>query len=106
MEIKQVIITTPNLGQGACMAIEDAVVLADALVHESIEAGLSTYERLRVPRISKVVEQSLRFGRVGQWQSLAVGLRSLAVRAAPTFIMKKQLLDQIADDATAVVGRE
>jgi len=37
--------TTPNLGQGACQAVEDAVVLADSLRRcSSPEAGLRIYE--------------------------------------------------------------
>jgi 2-polyprenyl-6-methoxyphenol hydroxylase-like FAD-dependent oxidoreductase len=97
--------TTPNLGQGACMAIEDAQVLADSLAYEaSIPEALQTYERLRIPRTSRIVEQSLRFGRMGQWKNpVAVGLRSLAFRPAPSFVMKRQLLQQIAYDATTAV---
>ena len=37
--------TTPNLGQGACQAVEDAAVLADSLRRcSSPEAGLRIYE--------------------------------------------------------------
>ncbi|MEV0051950.1 FAD-dependent monooxygenase [Saccharopolyspora shandongensis] len=38
---------TPNLGQGACQALEDAVVLASA---GAGPAGLADYDRLRRPR--------------------------------------------------------
>lgn len=98
--------TTPNLGQGACMAIEDALVLADLLAQaDTRQAALARYERLRVGRTSRIVRQSRRFGRIGQWQNrLAVGLRRLAIGATPDFVMRRQLLDQIDYDATRVVG--
>ena len=42
--------TTPNFGQGACQALEDAVVLADCLrQQQSVEAALRDYERRRIP---------------------------------------------------------
>jgi 2-polyprenyl-6-methoxyphenol hydroxylase-like FAD-dependent oxidoreductase len=46
----------PTSGQGASMAIEDGVVLAGSLRdHETIEAALADYERLRRERVEKVV---------------------------------------------------
>jgi 2-polyprenyl-6-methoxyphenol hydroxylase-like FAD-dependent oxidoreductase len=42
----------PYLGQGACMAVEDGCILAEALARtpEDPEAALRDYERLRMPR--------------------------------------------------------
>lgn len=41
---------TPNLGQGACQAIEDAVVLAACpKKHDCVEPALLEYERRRIP---------------------------------------------------------
>ena len=47
----------PYLGQGACQAVEDGCVLAAALdsMRDDIEGALKLYERVRVPRASKVV---------------------------------------------------
>ena len=59
--------TTPNLGQGACQAIEDAVVLAASLRDAAtIEAGLRDYEARRRERANFVIAQSWRFGRIAQ----------------------------------------
>lgn len=59
--------TTPNLGQGACMALEDAVVLADALARAADPvAGLRAYEAARRERTRFVIETSWRFGRLFQ----------------------------------------
>ena len=50
---------TPNLGQGACQAIEDAVVLAASLaMSPSIDAALRGYEARRIPRTSLMVRLS------------------------------------------------
>ncbi|MBK9712471.1 MAG: FAD-dependent monooxygenase [Kouleothrix sp.] len=61
---------TPNLGQGACQAIEDGLALADALAAGGeIAAALRGYEARRVGRTSAIVRQSRQVGWVGQWQS-------------------------------------
>lgn len=52
----------PFMAQGACMAIEDAVVLGRALSGEgsdNVDAGLVTYERERKPRTAHIQESSL-----------------------------------------------
>jgi 2-polyprenyl-6-methoxyphenol hydroxylase-like FAD-dependent oxidoreductase len=59
--------STPNLGQGACQAIEDAVTLADCVRgNPNIEAALRTYERLRIPRTTAIVNDSWRAGQLLQ----------------------------------------
>jgi len=58
---------TPNLGQGACQALEDAVVLASCLGRvRPVEAALRHYERLRIPRTAAVVRNSRDAGRILQ----------------------------------------
>ena len=77
--------TTPNLGQGACMAIEDAVVLAQCLSrHADHVAALRAYEDRRRARTANIVRASRRMGWVGQWQNpLACWLRDSALRLTP-----------------------
>ncbi|MEI9951897.1 MAG: FAD-dependent monooxygenase [Pseudomonadota bacterium] len=61
--------TTPNLGQGGSMAIEDAVVLAHCLSkNESAGDALAAYELRRVARTSAIVDASWRFGRLAQME--------------------------------------
>ena len=61
---------TPNLGQGACMAIEDGAVLADRLAAaEDVAAGLRAYEVDRVERSLRVVRMSWRVGQALQLQN-------------------------------------
>lgn len=74
--------TTPNLGQGACQALEDAVVLAKALQADAdIATALRTYEARRIPRTTMIVNRSLRVGQVGQWANpVAVAGRNWLVK--------------------------
>ncbi len=51
--------TTPHLGQGAGMAIEDAVVLAEELVHaKTPEAAFRAYRERRFERCALTVQMS------------------------------------------------
>ena len=45
----------PYLGQGACMAIEDSCILAEAIVRSpsDLDTALADYERLRLPRATR-----------------------------------------------------
>ncbi len=52
--------TTPHLGQGAGLAIEDALVLAEELARgEELEPAFSAYRERRFERCAKVVRASL-----------------------------------------------
>ncbi|MFH7334340.1 FAD-dependent monooxygenase [Streptomyces sp. KHY 26] len=78
---------TPNLGQGACQALEDAATLAAALADtSSIPEALSRYDAERRPRAQAVARAARRAGRIGQQLSgpLAVGLRDTAMRLVPS----------------------
>jgi 2-polyprenyl-6-methoxyphenol hydroxylase-like FAD-dependent oxidoreductase len=81
--------TTPNLGQGACMAIEDALVLAQCLTRkEEMQSRLRKYESLRFKRTAYITRESRRAGRIGQMENaLAVALRSVWLKALPTFLV-------------------
>jgi len=73
---------TPNTGQGACMAIEDAACLAKCLLASSdMASGFRTYEALRGPRTARIGLQARRIGVIGQWEnSWIVRGRDLATR--------------------------
>ncbi|MDK2766576.1 MAG: FAD-dependent oxidoreductase [Sphingomonas sp.] len=52
--------TTPHLGQGAGMAIEDSLVLADELPrHDDVDAALTAYRNRRFDRCAYIVRSSL-----------------------------------------------
>jgi 2-polyprenyl-6-methoxyphenol hydroxylase-like FAD-dependent oxidoreductase len=51
--------SSPMMGQGGSLAMEDAYVLAEALCAEAnLESALDTYVRRRTPRVSWVQQQS------------------------------------------------
>jgi 2-polyprenyl-6-methoxyphenol hydroxylase-like FAD-dependent oxidoreductase len=76
---------TPDIGQGACLAIEDAVVLATALASSGIEKALHTYDTARRPRTQGFARTSGKLARVLQTSNpAAVHLRDLMTRALPT----------------------
>ena len=66
---------TSNLGQGACQAIEDAVVLArclrgvDEAGDQAVAHSLRRYERLLTDRTAMVVRRSRRVGQAGQLEN-------------------------------------
>ncbi|TQJ46342.1 FAD-dependent monooxygenase [Streptomyces sp. NBC_00080] len=77
---------TPNLGQGACQALEDALTLAHCLDSiPDVAAALRSYDLLRRPRTQAITRRSARLGSIGQlsWPP-AVVLRDTAARLAPT----------------------
>ena len=84
---------TPNLGQGACQALEDAVVLAQQLqATADIETALRAYEAARIPRTSKIVQQSRQVGQVGQWANpVAVAGRNWLVKQVLARLQYQQL---------------
>ncbi|MGE3345146.1 MAG: FAD-dependent monooxygenase [Vicinamibacterales bacterium] len=84
---------TPNLGQGACQAIEDAAVLAEALAgSDTVAAAIRAYEERRVRRANAVVRAARSLGAVAQWsQPVAVLLRTAALRMTPDGVMRRQV---------------
>lgn len=62
--------TTPNLGQGACQALEDAVVLADCLrTCGDVEVALRRYEQQRQRRTTAITRASWQIGKFCQSES-------------------------------------
>jgi 2-polyprenyl-6-methoxyphenol hydroxylase-like FAD-dependent oxidoreductase len=57
--------TTPHLASGACIGIEDAVVLAEEVARASdLESALVAFENRRWERCRMVVQNSLRLGEI------------------------------------------
>ncbi|MFJ8537821.1 FAD-dependent monooxygenase [Streptomyces sp. NPDC093591] len=86
---------TPNLGQGACQALEDAVTLSASLAAEpTVEAALARYDAERRPRSQAVARAARQAGRMGQQLShpLAVALRNTAMRLTPSGAAVRMIL--------------
>jgi 2-polyprenyl-6-methoxyphenol hydroxylase-like FAD-dependent oxidoreductase len=84
---------TPNLGQGACQALEDAVVLARCLQDQpEVATALRAYETQRIPRANALVHRSRQVGRIGQVERrAAVWLRNTMVGLVSPRLQAKQL---------------
>jgi len=96
--------TTPNMGQGACQAIEDSVTLAKCLTgtqplsdpRGSISA-LRSYEARRRNRAARITNLSWRIGAVGQWENpVACTLRNAVLKLLPNHLMRKSLESNLA----------
>lgn len=73
---------TPNLGQGACQAIEDAIVLAH-LAGQPGRMDLAAYTAARLERTSKIVRRSMSICKVTRIRNpVAVRLRDLGIAVA------------------------
>ncbi len=81
---------TPNLGQGAAMALEDAVILGYLLQSKSNNPDKDFYN-LRAKRVSLLAHSSFTAGVVAHWQaSWMQRARTLGLRLTPTRILKYQ----------------
>lgn len=95
---------TPNLGQGAAMAIEDAYVLAGTLADESsVDEALASYERVRRPRVQAIADESRSLGRVGQWSwALACRARDVFFSKMPPSVSRNRVERLILHGAPAI----
>lgn len=78
--------TLPFMAQGACMAIEDAAVLAECIAsasHKGLPDALQRYAQLRIPRTRGVQLGSRRLGHVNHLHPPASWLRNLRMRFSP-----------------------
>ena len=86
--------TTPNLGQGACQALEDAVVLAHCLTRaQRVDVALRAYESLRIPRTTAIVRDSWQGGKMLQLDNrMLESLRNWFIGSAPGRRMGESML--------------
>jgi 2-polyprenyl-6-methoxyphenol hydroxylase-like FAD-dependent oxidoreductase len=97
--------TTPNLGQGGCLAMEDAMILARCFErYGAKEEALRQYERRRFKRTTAVSRYSRYYGRVGQWENVwARGVRRTALALVPQALVLRVMQIVFDYDATGAV---
>jgi 2-polyprenyl-6-methoxyphenol hydroxylase-like FAD-dependent oxidoreductase len=85
--------TTPNMGQGACMAIESAYVLSRSLkVETDIKSALKRYESQRHERTAWITNTSWTIGKGGQVRNpFLCALRNFLVKITPAGAMQKNI---------------
>lgn len=85
--------TTPNMGQGACQAIEDAYVLGKLFGEgKNVDEVFTQYEKLRMKKAHYIVNTSSAIGKISHYEnSLAVWLRNTLLKATPNSANEKQM---------------
>jgi salicylate hydroxylase len=83
--------TLPFLAQGAVMALEDAVVLAqETTAARPLEEAFHTYEARRKPRTARVQEQSRRMSRIYHASGAMALARNITLNlASPSFALSR-----------------
>lgn len=94
--------TTPNLGQGGCLAMEDAMVLARCFgKYGATEEALRKYEGCRYQRTAAITKYSRYYGRLGQSENLFIRLfKKSLFRLAPAAILQRLVQTVFEYDAT------
>lgn len=77
--------TTPNMGQGACQAVEDAYII-DKLLNNGIADFtklFKNYNQIRLKKAHKIVNNSRMIGQISHWENpILIQLRNGAMRLA------------------------
>jgi 2-polyprenyl-6-methoxyphenol hydroxylase-like FAD-dependent oxidoreductase len=97
--------TTPNLGQGGCLAMEDAMVLARCFEkYGPTEEALRNYERTRYKRTTAISNYSRYYGIIGQWENIwARTLRRTTLALLPESLAQRLMQIVFNYDATTVL---
>jgi 2-polyprenyl-6-methoxyphenol hydroxylase-like FAD-dependent oxidoreductase len=84
--------TTPNLGQGACQAIEDAFIIADQLSSDKdIMTSLKNFQSKRIKKATFITNTSWLFARMTNTSGFGKTLVKQILRLTPNFINNRQL---------------
>jgi 2-polyprenyl-6-methoxyphenol hydroxylase-like FAD-dependent oxidoreductase len=92
--------TTPNMGQGACQAIEDAAVLVDELKKTAdVALAFQHFERRRLKRTRYITETSWSIGKIAQWENpICIAARNTLMSILPEKIKQYKLKTLLSVD--------
>ncbi|PTI79494.1 hypothetical protein BU064_05210 [Staphylococcus succinus] len=83
--------TTPNMGQGAGQAMEDAIVLANCIANYDFDEALQRYDKLRVKHTKKVTLRSRKIGKIAQRRNgFVVAVRNAIAKMIPNKLISNQ----------------
>lgn len=85
--------TTPNMGQGACMALEDVAVLTYELKkNKDCKIAFKQFERKRLKRTSFIIKTSRKMGVVAQFEnSILIRIRNFIFSNMPKAFVRRQM---------------
>lgn len=85
--------TTPNMGQGACQAVEDAYTIGKLLQPgKSMETVFAGYEKTRIKKAHTIVNRSWKMGQMAHWENpVAAWFRNTLMKSIPSPVSEKQL---------------
>ena len=84
--------TTPNMGQGAGQAMEDAIVLSNVLSQYALPEALKRYDHLRVKHTAKVTRKSRKIGVMAQKDSkMGIAIRNKMLCILPDRLVMRQM---------------
>lgn len=85
--------TTPNLGQGGCMAIEGAYLLAKCINKYGLSSkAYEIYEKYQFPRSKEIISESLKLGKMGQITNpILITLRNFFFKIIPSSVAMKMI---------------
>ena len=82
---------TPNMGQGAGQAMEDAIVLANCMQSYDFDLALERYNKLRVKHTKKIVKRSRKIGKtVQRTNKFVVKARNKIAKILPDRLLSNQ----------------
>jgi 2-polyprenyl-6-methoxyphenol hydroxylase-like FAD-dependent oxidoreductase len=99
---------SPNLGQGACVAMANAQALAHALdSYTTVTGALTAWEASERPITDHTQRYSRIYGRVGtRWPQRLLGARSLAVRVAGRSQRLQNHVNRAASNVSGLVSSD
>lgn len=84
-------VTTPDMGQGASQAMEDALVLVNCIKNYDFNKAIERYDKLRVKHTAKVIKRSRKIGKLAQKHNkLIVKLRNMVMKLIPNAYASSQ----------------
>src|SRR5690606_7359773 len=92
--------TTPNLGQGACQALEDVAVLMDELKeNQAVTDAFRNFEKRRLKRTKYITDTSKRIGEISQWDNaFLVAIRNQIMKWLPATLAQSGLTQLLSVD--------
>ncbi|MFN0200748.1 MAG: FAD-dependent monooxygenase [Bacteroidia bacterium] len=85
--------TTPNMGQGACQAIEDAILLANQLkITNNMSEAFQLFSQKRQKRTHYIVNTSWTLGKIAQLENpILISFRNFFLSKVPNSVNQQQM---------------